>query len=130
MSAWAATPNDNNRSNLQKFFHNVEGYGRLGYSIGGTAPMGMPAEIRKLNKFILQPNVSFGADLIKPASQHWGVLAGIHFENKVVMKDLVQVRDYIEFITLALDYRTIRVRDVRELFSVFQKKLIQLKNFV
>ncbi len=93
MSAWAATPNDNNRSNLQKFFHNVEGYGRLGYSIGGTAPMGMPAEIRKLNKFILQPNVSFGADLIKPASQHWGVLAGIHFENKAMHIDAT-VKNY------------------------------------
>ena len=51
MSAWAIMPNDGGCQNLKNFFHNVEGYGRVGYSIGGTAPMGMPAEIRKLNKF-------------------------------------------------------------------------------
>ena len=31
---------------------------RLGYNIGGTAPIGMPAEIRKLNSYTLQPNVA------------------------------------------------------------------------
>ena len=51
MSAWAIMENDGGCQNLQNFFRKVEGYGRLGYSIGGTAPMGMPAEIRKLNKF-------------------------------------------------------------------------------
>ena len=43
----------------------------------------------------------------------------IPFKNSLDMKDLAQVRDYIEFLNLALDFRTIRVRDVRELFSVY-----------
>ena len=93
MSAWAIMPDDGGCQNLKNFFHNVEGYGRVGYSIGGTAPMGMPAEIRKLNKFILQPNVAFGADLIKPASERWGILAGIHFENKAMHID-ADVKNY------------------------------------
>ena len=46
---------------------------------------------------------------------------GIPFKNNLLMKDLAQVRDYLQFVTLALDFRTIRVRDVRELFSVYQK---------
>ena len=93
MGAWAIMPNDGGCKNLQDFFRRVEAYGRIGYSIGGTAPMGMPAEIRKLNKFILQPNVTFGADLIKPANNHWGVLAGIHFENKAMHIDAT-VKNY------------------------------------
>ena len=65
---------------------------------------------------ILDPN-SAVADAIKSAlyKRH------IPFKNDLVVKDLAQVRDYIQFITLALDYGTIRVRDIRELFSVYQK---------
>ena len=65
---------------------------------------------------ILDPN-SAVADAIKSAlyKRH------IPFKNDLVVKDLAQVRDYIQFITLALDFDTIRVRDVRELFSVYQK---------
>ncbi len=93
VNTWAIMPNDGGCKNLQNFFRNVQGFGRLGYSIGGTAPLGMPAEIRSLNKFILQPNVSFGADLIKPTSKHWGILAGIHFENKAMHIDAT-VKNY------------------------------------
>lgn len=44
---------------------------------------------------------------------------GIPFKNSLDMKDLAQVRDYLEFLNLALDFSTIRIRDVRELFSVY-----------
>ncbi|MCQ2070078.1 MAG: PD-(D/E)XK nuclease family protein [archaeon] len=43
----------------------------------------------------------------------------IPFKNSMTVKDLTQVRDFIQFLTLALDYRTLRVRDVRELFSAY-----------
>ena len=33
---------------------------RFGYSIGGTAPMGMPATIRSMDKFTLSPNFNLG----------------------------------------------------------------------
>ena len=38
---------------------------RLGYSIGGTAPIGMPATIRSLNKYTLQPNYSLGVESLE-----------------------------------------------------------------
>ncbi len=95
LAAWSDDPKSSydDLKNLKKFYHNLEGYGRLGYSIGGTAPMGMPAEIRKLNKFILQPNVSFGVDGIKPVGEDWGILVGIHFENKAMHIDAT-VKNY------------------------------------
>ena len=32
----------------------------IGYNIGGTAPVGMPASIRRLNSYTLQPNLVLG----------------------------------------------------------------------
>ena len=55
---------------------------RLGYSIGGTAPIGMPATIRSLNKYTLQPNYSLGFDVQKELKGPWGLQVGIHLENK------------------------------------------------
>lgn len=48
---------------------------------------------------------------------------GIPFKNELNVKDLAQVRDFIQFLTLALDYETIRVRDVRELFSGYLRTI-------
>lgn len=92
---WAAEPVNKQQGceNWENFIHNIECYGRIGYAIGGTAPLGMPATIRGLNKFQLQPNVSFGADAIKPINSRWGILAGIHFENKGMHID-AQVKNY------------------------------------
>lgn len=55
---------------------------RLGYSFGGTAPIGMPATIRSLNKYTLQPNYSLGFDVQKELKGPWGLQVGIHLENK------------------------------------------------
>lgn len=41
----------------------------------------------------------------------------IPFRNTMSVKDLSQVRDYLQFLSLALSYETLRVRHVRELFS-------------
>ncbi len=43
----------------------------------------------------------------------------IPFKNTLDVKDLSQVRDFIQFTSLALDYPTLRVYDVRELFSSY-----------
>lgn len=83
--------------NLKNFFHNLEAYGRLGYSIGGTAPLGIPATIRSLDKFILQPNVSFGADAIKPLGRNFGLLVGLHFENKAMHIDATVKNYHMKF---------------------------------
>ncbi|MBQ8178938.1 MAG: PD-(D/E)XK nuclease family protein [Candidatus Methanomethylophilaceae archaeon] len=39
------------------------------------------------------------------------------FVNSLTVRDLAQVRDYIQFLRLSLSYETLRVRNVRELFS-------------
>lgn len=66
---------------------------RLGYNIGGTAPVGMPATIRKLNNYEFQPNVSFCFDVQKDLRGRWGVMSGIHLENKGMETD-ASVKNY------------------------------------
>lgn len=43
--------------------------------------------------------------------------SGISFINHVSVRDLDFVRDYLNFLTLALNYETLRVKDVKEIFS-------------
>ena len=38
---------------------------RIGYNIGGNAPVGMPETIRSLNSYNFEPNISLGLDLWK-----------------------------------------------------------------
>lgn len=79
--------------NNKHFYSDIEGYGRVGYSIGGNAPLPMPATIRSLNSYKLQPNVSFGIDAFKPIHGKWGAMVGIHFENKGMHID-ADVKNY------------------------------------
>lgn len=69
--------------------------GRFGYGLGGSAPIGMPATIRHLNKFPLTPNLQVGLDAQKPIKDgsRWGVQVGIHFENKGMSTDAT-VKNY------------------------------------
>ena len=47
----------------------------------------------------------------------------IPFVNELTVKDLNQIRDYIEFISLSLSFETIRAGDIRELFSTLEYTL-------
>ncbi len=42
---------------------------------------------------------------------------GIPFYNKLGVRDLAQIRDYLQFVTLSLSFDILHVRDVRELYS-------------
>ena len=44
---------------------------------------------------------------------------GIPFKNTLSVKDLSQIRDYLEFLTLSLSFETVKIRQVRELFSSY-----------
>ncbi len=55
---------------------------RVGYSIGGTAPLGMPATIRSIDSFRPAFSIMAGADATLSLGQGWGILAGLHVENK------------------------------------------------
>ena len=50
---------------------------RAGYSIGGTAPMGMPASIRSLDAYRLTPSIMIGLGVYKPLTEHWGLTTGL-----------------------------------------------------
>ena len=67
--------------------------GRVGYNIGGSAPLGMPATIRKINRFSLTPNVTFGLGAYRPINGRWGAKVGITFENKGMETD-ANVKNY------------------------------------
>ena len=66
---------------------------RVGYSIGGTAPLGMPATIRSIDSFRLTPSLTAGVDATLSLGQGWGVLAGLYVENKG-MKAEVTTKGY------------------------------------
>lgn len=66
---------------------------RLGYSLGGTLPVGFPASIRKINSVRLTNNLQLGIDARHSLGGHWGLMAGIHFENKGMNGD-ANVKSY------------------------------------
>lgn len=74
-------------------FDNLRYQARLGYNIGGTAPVGMPAEIRSLDKFKPKGNLLIGLDAYKPLDGKWGLMAGFHYENKGMETD-ARVKNY------------------------------------
>ena len=63
-------------------FENMTYYLRLGYSIGGTAPIGMPATIRSMESYKLTTNVTVGLGLHRGITEHWGLSSGLFLENK------------------------------------------------
>ena len=52
---------------------------RAGYVIGGTTPLPLPAEIRRINKFSPKGGISLGFDGYHMFNKRWGVSLGIHF---------------------------------------------------
>lgn len=74
-------------------FDNLTYYIRAGYAIGGTAPISMPAEIRKLYKYSVKPNITLALDAYKPLGGRWGLLAGFHYECKNMKTD-ADVKNY------------------------------------
>lgn len=52
---------------------------RLGYVIGGTMPLPLPAELRKINSFSPRGGISLGIDGYHMFSKRWGASLGVHF---------------------------------------------------
>ena len=58
---------------LGELLHHFTYQARIGYNLGGTAPIGMPATIRTLHSYTLQPNLLLGnykADIEKAVKEH------------------------------------------------------------
>lgn len=60
---------------------------RLGYNIGATSPLGMPAEVRSLNSFTLQKNIQMGLDYEYLFTDYWGITSGVHLDRKAMKTD-------------------------------------------
>lgn len=69
-------------SKAWKVFEDVHMKARLGYSIGGTTPIGLPSTIRGIESFRLTPNFLVGFDAMRPISSRFGVQVGLHLEIK------------------------------------------------
>lgn len=74
-------------------FDNLCYQARLGYNIGGTMPMGMPASIRGLNSYTPKPSFTIALDAYKPITEKWGMMAGFHFQTKAMETD-ARVKSY------------------------------------
>ncbi len=85
-------------SPAKNIFEGLEYNLRIGYGFGGTIPTEMPASIRKVNKFTLTNNLQIGIDARKQLDNKWGVMAGIHFENKGMDEDARVKNYYMEIV--------------------------------
>jgi hypothetical protein len=84
VAAAAANAQDNNGSIIFT--------ASAGFSVGGTAPLQMPAEIRSINSFSLTPNYQASLLAEKTFGQ-CGIVSGIRFEDKG-MKEEANVKNY------------------------------------
>lgn len=77
----------------ENFISDIKCNFRFGYMIGGTAPVGMPASIRSLDTYRLEPNITLGIDANKPISPNWMLVTGVRLENKGMYID-AKVKNY------------------------------------
>ncbi len=87
LSASAEGDNNKNWSAWNTFLHNYSYHVHVGYNIGGTMPIGMPASIRTLHSYTLRPNFVLGIEAYHPIAGRWGYTGGIRFENKGMKTD-------------------------------------------
>ena len=58
----------------------------------------MPNTIRKLNKYTFKTNISFGLDVQKDLWGKWGLLTGLHIENKAMDIDATVKNYHMEMV--------------------------------
>lgn len=71
----------------------------VGYNLGARVPMDMPAEVRGIGSYTLQPCFSAGGYATYMASARWGVRTGLLYEGKG-HKVGINVRNYNLSVTL------------------------------
>ena len=76
---------------------------RVGYAIGGTMPIPLPAEIRSINRFRPNGGFSFGVDGYKQFDKRWGIMGGVHFFMEG-MSTGADVKNYHMGISMGEDY--------------------------
>lgn len=71
---------------------------RLGYMLGGTSPIGLPATIRSLDKYRMEPTMTLGIDVNKPITGRWGLTTGLRLENKGMNLDATVKNYHMAFV--------------------------------
>lgn len=67
---------------------------KAGFNIGGTSPLPLPAEIRKINSYRPGMQIAIEGNVIKWFDEtKWGALFGVRFENKGMKTD-ARVKNY------------------------------------
>lgn len=64
-----------------------------GFSIGGTAPLPLPSEIREINSYSPTLCIQLEGAAQKKFGKHWGMMVGIRFANKGMETD-ARVKNY------------------------------------
>lgn len=64
-----------------------------GLNLGGTSPLPIPAEIRKIDSYNPTLNIAIQGGVQKKFGKHWGILTGVRFENKAMKTDAT-VKNY------------------------------------
>ena len=80
----------------ESFTDDLQAKVRVGYNLGGTAPVGLPEEIRSIDGFKLTPSVIVGIDVQKPLNDRWGLLTGLRFEGKMMNADITTKAYHME----------------------------------
>ena len=62
---------------------------RVGYNIGGTAPIPLPETIRSIESYSLTPSFMAGFDATLPLTEKWGFMTGLRFENKGMKGEVI-----------------------------------------
>lgn len=78
---------------VQSHARSVDYTVHAGFNLGGTSPMGLPAAIREINGFNPTVNLSVGVKASKMLTPHWGIGAGVGYEQKG-MRTRVRVKNY------------------------------------
>ena len=65
---------------------------KAGFNIGGTSPLPLPQEIRKINSYDPTLQIAVEADVVKWFDK-WGMLVGLRLENKGMKTD-ANVKNY------------------------------------
>ncbi len=55
---------------------------KAGFNIGGTSPLPIPAEVRKIKRYSPTLSISIGGEVVRHFNDKWGLMTGLRFETK------------------------------------------------
>ena len=80
---------DRNETLIRSALHGLEYEIKAGFSIGGTAPLPLPVEIRSIDGYNPTLAISIGGEVTKwfAVQNKLGVIVGLRLENKAMRKN-------------------------------------------